>query len=279
VVDGSSIDADLIDRHRARTPARCDRGTGKAENRRRSEAVSLSFVRRSLMRTYAVVVNWNGGNENLACVRSLLDQGLAPDEIVFVDNGSTRGTLDQVISEFPGLTLVRNDVNTGFALASNQGMEIALERGAAYVFLVNNDVEIPSGSLNRLTEALASDPSLGIVGPRILYLEEPERIWCAGGLLNFRQNLTRLLGHKKPDGPRWQTTVRVDFVPGCAMLIRRDVIERIGMFDAELFAYHEDLDLCVKTLDAGWGIACIGQEHAFHNPHSSTGGGYNRRRK
>lgn len=231
------------------------------------------------MRVVTVVVNWNGGEENLTCIDSLLEQGIAAEDVVFVDNGSVRGSFAEVRERYPDLTYVLNEDNTGFAKGSNQGIEIALERMVDLVFLVNNDVEVPPGTLAALVRALEEDESLGAVGPRILYQDDRELIWCAGGSIDYHQNLTTLHGHRKRDDAHWQRRQLVDFLPGCTLLVRREVIEEVGMFDEAFFAYHEDADFCLRIHEAGYGVACIGEERAFHAPHSTTGGGYNARRK
>jgi len=229
--------------------------------------------------TWAVVVNWNGGPQNLDCLRSLMDQGLLPSRIVFVDNASSDGSCALVEQEFPGLLLLRNARNLGYGHANNLGIEAALERGARCVLLVNNDVTLEHGTLAVLQAALAREPQAGIVGPRVLYAGAGDRIWCAGGRLTFRANLSTLLGHGQLDGPEFQQTREVDYVPGCAMLIRRAVFERAGLLEGDYFAYHEDLDFCLRARAAGFRTLLIGQVAAHHAAHSSTGGGYNARRK
>jgi len=227
----------------------------------------------------AVVVNWNGGDQNLECLESLVRQGLSPSEIVFVDNGSTDGSREAVERRFPGLVLVRNRENLGFGEGANQGAREALARGAALVFFVNNDVRLPDGALARLEDALARAPELGIVGPRVLYKDEPGIVWCAGGMLTWKQNLSTLLGHKEEDGPRWRESRDVDYVAGCALLARREVLEKGGLFDARYFAYMEDVDLCLRATRAGFRVRLVGEAAAYHATSSSTGGGYNPRRK
>jgi GT2 family glycosyltransferase len=231
------------------------------------------------MHVAAVIANWNGGQENLECVGSLLAEGLRPADIVFVDNGSSDGSAELVERRFPGITLIKNRDNAGFGEASNQGARAALDHGAEAVLFVNNDVTLPKGTLSILVGALAGDDRLGIVGPRVLYKSDPARIWCAGGMLTWRQNLSTLLGHKELDGPRWQATYPVDYVAGCALLARRAVLEKIGFFDAQFFAYMEDVDLCLRAKDAGFGVALIGAAHVLHSASTATGGGYNPRRK
>ena len=99
------------------------------------------------MKVLAVVLNWNGGSLNLDCVASLLDQGLAEADVVFVDNASTDGSLEEVVERHPGLCVLRNDENVGFGHGTNRGIEAALEAGAEAVLLVNNDVVLPEGTL------------------------------------------------------------------------------------------------------------------------------------
>jgi len=226
-----------------------------------------------------VVVNWNGGDHNRACIASLLAQGLQPSQILFVDNASSDGSRERVAAEHPGVPILANTSNTGFGHGSNLGIERALGEGAHAVFLVNNDVVLPPGTLEGLSARFAVRAELGIVGPRILYARDPARVWAAGGTLTFRQNLSTLRGHGAPDGPRFRERVDVDYVAGCAMLVRRAVFERIGLLDGRYFAYHEDLDFCITARAAGFAVECDGTLAALHDAHASTGGGYSPRRK
>jgi GT2 family glycosyltransferase len=229
--------------------------------------------------TWAVVVNWNGGEENLACLRSLLAQGLAEERVVFVDNGSRDGSRERVSGEFPALRTIDNDSNLGFGRGVNQGVELALAEGAEAVLLVNNDVTLEDGTLAALRDELERSPEVGIVGPRVVYRDEPERLWAAGGRVTWRQNLTDLIGHRGPDRPEYQRTFDVDYVVGCALLARRAVFERVGLLDDAFFAYHEDVDFCLRAGAAGFGVRTVGGVRALHAAHHATGGGYNARRK
>jgi len=113
----------------------------------------------------------------------------------------------------------------------------------------------------------------------VLYDDGSNRIWCAGGRLDFRQNLSTLLGHGEPDGSRWQRGGEVDYIPGCALLASRECLEEVGLFDASYFAYMEDVELGLRARRAGWKVAIHGGTCAYHAPSSSTGGGYGPRRK
>ena len=229
--------------------------------------------------TFAVVVNWNGGEDNLTCIDSLLSEGVPSERIVFVDNASDDGSLESVRKRYPALLFLCNDSNTGYGHAVNRGTERALELGAQRVLWVNNDLTFAPGALALMGRALEADSTLGLVGPRIVYRDQPAMIWSAGGHMTWRQNLSTLIGHRQADGPRFQRTERVDYVAGAALLARREVFEEVGLLDGEFFAYHEDLEFCLRAGAAGFGVACVGEALALHAAHAATGGGYNPRRK
>jgi len=228
---------------------------------------------------FAVVVNWNGGYSNVLCLRSLVAHGVDEEHVVFVDNGSSDGSIERVACEFPRASILRNARNTGYGDGTNQGMKHALELGAELVFLVNNDVVVDPSTLPALVRVLDERPSVGIVGPRIVYASRPQVLWSAGGRMTYRQNLSELIGHDTPDREEYRRTLSVDYVAGCALLVRRSVVEEIGFLDGEYFAYHEDVDFCLKAKEAGHDVLVVGEVRALHDAHQSTGGGYNRRRK
>ena len=247
-----------------------------------TEAQSRASTR-LLGATWAVVVNWNGGTAaNSTCLESLREQGLPWSRLVFVDNGSGDGSLDGVRSAFAGIHFIENGSNLGFGEGANIGARFAMGRGAEAVLFVNNDLRFPGDhpSLRLLCDAMEQRPSLGLCGPRVLFDgESPARVWCAGGRLDYRQNLSTLLGHGEPDHGRWRRSFGVDYVAGCALLARASVLQDLGLFDASYFAYMEDVELGLRVRRAGCGVMTIGEALAYHAPSSSTGGGYSPRRK
>lgn len=228
---------------------------------------------------WAVVVNWNGGALNLDCLESLRREGLDESRVVFVDNGSSDGSLEAVRAAYAGLRVMANAANLGFGEAANQGAELALAEGAQAVVYVNNDLVFEPGCLARLVSYLGEHPEVGIAGPRVLDGLDPRRVWCAGGRLDHRQNLSTLVGLGALDGPRFQRVGPVDYIPGCALVIRRAALLELGGYDAGFFAYMEDVDLCLRATRAGHGVHLVGDAAALHKSSSSTGGGYNPRRK
>ncbi len=248
------------------------------------------------MRVFAVVVNWNGGASNLACLRALAREGDAIEHVVFVDNASTDGSRERVLSEFPaaerplgegaagarfGLECIANERNEGYAGGNNRGIERALARGAEAVLVLNNDVELDAGCVATLVAALEAPgaEAVGLVGPRVVHAQSPDRLWAAGGMLTWRHNLTTLLGQGQLDGPAWRATRTVDYVPGCCLLVRRAVFVATGGFEEHYFAYTEDVDLGLTARALGWRSVVVGEARVLHDASSSTGGGYNPRRK
>lgn len=231
------------------------------------------------MKVAAVIVNWNGGEQNLECLESLRAQGEALAHVVFVDNGSCDGSWERVAQRYPEVELLRNARNLGFGAGSNLGIAAALASGADAVLLVNNDIVLAAGALDELVRALREHPEAGLVGPRVLYKDRPERVWSAGGALTWRENLTTLRGQDELDGERWQRTERVDYLAGCALLVRREVFDAVGGFDADYFAYSEDVDLALRAEREGHASLLVGSVAAYHAPSTSTGGGYSARRK
>lgn len=239
------------------------------------------------MRVVAVVANWNGGAELDACLDSLAASEPPLDAVVLVDNASRDGSPERAVERNPRLVLVRNAANLGYGEACNQGARLALERGADAVLFVNNDATLRPDAATRMARALDEYRGLGIVGPRILLKEGADdasparvaRLWSAGGRLTWRENLTTLIGHARPDHPRFRKTLPVDYVTGCVMLVRREVLEEVGFLDPLYFAYMEDVDFCLRAGEAGFQSACVGEAVAWHRGSASTGGGYTARRK
>lgn len=228
---------------------------------------------------WVVIVNFDGGEGNLRCIASVLDEGVVPTRIVFVDNASTDGSTELVDARWPELVRVSNGENLGFGAAANQGMELALGGGGDAVLLLNNDAWLEAGCLEGLLRCLKDEPEVAICGPLVLAGAQGTRVWAAGGVMTWRQNLSTLVGHGGEATALHASARDVDYVPGCALLIRAEDLRRSGLLDADLFAYHEDVDLCLRVTARGRRVRLIGSAVARHDAHGATGGGYNPRRK
>ena len=228
--------------------------------------------------TYAIVLNWNGREHTLACVRSLLRSRPRPPEIVVVDNGSTDGSVAALQDAFPDVRVLLAGRNLGYAGGNNLGVRVALDEGAERIVLVNNDVEVDAGMLHELERALDEDERVGVAGPLIL-LPGRERIWAAGGELSHRENVTRLRGNGQRNNGRFHEDEDVDYIPGCVLMVRREVFERLGLLDETFFCYMEDVEFGHRVRDAGLRNRFVASSRAVHDASASTGGGYTAARK
>ncbi|MCB9832221.1 MAG: glycosyltransferase family 2 protein [Planctomycetes bacterium] len=229
-------------------------------------------------RVAAVIVNWNGGALTSACLEHLPGLGFA--DLVLVDNGSTDGSAEAAEAILAGRAaeILRNPDNRGFARAANQGMVRALERGADFVFLLNNDARMEPRTLPALLEAAARRPRAGLLAGKILD-GGGTRIWCAGVDLGFHHNLQRMRGFGRPDDGSFEREEEVDALTGCGLLVRRELIEAIGTFDESLFVYVEDVDYALRARDAGFACLYVPGARMTHEASSASGGGYNAWRK
>lgn len=218
-----------------------------------------------LPRTAIVILNWNGLRDTLDCLASLERLDYPDYQVIVVDNGSTDGSIEAIRQRFPSVALLENGQNLGFTGGNNVGLRHALQRGAEYALLLNNDTEVAPDFLRRLVEAVEADAGIGIAGPTIYYHAQPAVIWSAGGAIDWRRGQTCMVGLNTPDEGQWGTAPRsVDFVTGCALLIKRAVMEQAGLLDERFFAYFEEAEWCVRACRAGFQIVHVPQAKLWH---------------
>lgn len=226
----------------------------------------------------AVIVNWNGLDHTLRCLRSLAVADARPDRVIVVDNGSIDDSVARIRSEFPDVTLIEAKANLGYAGGNNLGLQQAIAGGARSLLILNNDIEIERDCIRTL-ESGFSDPSVGAVGPIVLLPGAENRIWAAGGAITNRENVSRLRGFGEIRNGQFAVDEDVDYLPGCALLVRSEVLSRIGLLDESFFCYMEDVDLGRRIAEAGYRNRFVPQAVVRHDASASTGGGYTAARK
>lgn len=220
----------------------------------------------------AVVLNWNGTADTVACVKSLERLHYPNLEIVVVDNGSR--TDPEPALEAAGLhvTVLRTLVNLGYAGGNNVGIRWALVHDADFVWILNNDAEVEAGALAPLVEASRRHPRAGAFGSRVLRGDDPSRIWVAWGRVTWRQSLIELVGENEKDGLHYAVERRVEWLPGCSLFFRAAALEDVGGFDEDFFAYHEDVDWAARARARGWLCVYAPASRVVHHIHGSSGG-------
>jgi len=218
-----------------------------------------------------IVLNWNGLNDTLDCLESLGQLDYKNYKVVVVDNGSVDGSVPVIRERFPGVTIVENGENLGYAGGNNVGLRYAIVQGADYALLLNNDTVVDPAFLRILVDAVQAEPAVGIAGPTICYHERPDVIWSAGGAIDWQRGSTRMVGLDERDEGQFGAEPRtVDFVTGCAILVRRAVMEQVGLLDERFFAYYEETEWCVRVARAGYKILHVPLARMWHKISPST---------
>jgi len=222
---------------------------------------------------YVIVLNWNGERVIGPCLASLARVNGPALRVIVVDNASTDRSLEIVRRDFPEVELLVNKENLLFAAGNNVGLERALAEGAERMLLLNNDTEVHPDFARRLTAAMERDPRAGIVGAKIFYYDDPKRVWYGGGGFWPLIGVPRHVNIRRLDGTFHERTGETGYVTGCAMLVRREVVEQIGLLDPSYRMYSEDVDFCLRAARAGW--KCLYEPSAvvWHKVSSSSGGG------
>jgi len=161
--------------------------------------------------------------------------------------------------------VLENGENLGYAGGNNVGLHYALARGTDYALLLNNDTEVEPTFLRQLVEVAEGDSRVGIVGPTIYYHERPDVIWSAGGAISWNRGSTWMVGLDEQDvGQFGQKPREVDFVTGCALLVRMAAVERAGALDERFFMYYEETEWCVRVARAGYRVMHVPQARIWH---------------
>ncbi len=220
----------------------------------------------------AIVVNWNAREDTQECLTSLARSSHRELETILIDNASADGSVEYLKGLFPDVVLVSNAENEGFARASNAGMKLALDRGADYLLLFNNDAAADELMVERLVAAMEESEDVGLVGPKIFYFSRKDVIWSAGGEVDFWKGMTRHRGIRQKDSQAFSVRADVDYLTGCALMARRELVEKVGMLDTSYRMYGEDADWCLRARKAGYRVTYVPDALAWHKVSLSSGG-------
>lgn len=234
-----------------------------------------------------VAVNFNGEKDSLELLESLkgLNSARYLTKIVFVDNASKDNFVETASKKYPQVDILQNGVNKGFSGGYNRGMAHALLWGADYVFIINNDALTPDKKLLiSLLETFRKHPEAGVVSPKIYFApgyefhkdrykeaDQGKVVWFGGGAFDWRNVMSVHRGIDEVDQGEYSAEMEMDFATGCAFMVKREVLEKVGMFDEDYFAYFEDADFSKRVLDAGYKIYYNGNTFIHHKVSQSTG--------
>ena len=214
-----------------------------------------------------IILNWNGGAYVEESIASILKQNYPEIELIVVDNGSTDSSLQTIKNKFKDrLCLIENKTNTGFAAGNNTGIRRA--RGK-YVALLNNDAVADPSWLKELVAVAESDPRVGMCASKVLNYFERDTIDTVGHLI-YRDGLNRGRGRLERDEGQYNKIEEVFFPSGAAALYRKAMLDVMGLFDEDFFAYGEDADLGIRGRLGGWKCVYVPTAIAHHRYSASS---------
>ncbi len=211
-----------------------------------------------------VIPNWNLKKDLGECLETLKASDYPNLEVIVVDNASVDGSADFVRTQHPWAQVIERADNGGYAAALNTGMRAAAGRNPAYYLALNNDTLLPPQTITQLVAVMEADPRIGIAAPKVIYHDHPERIFSLGDRIFPWLPLPVRYGLKQHDRPEYGALMEFDYVFGCALLIRSDLLRQIGLLDASYFMFYEDADFCRRARDAGWRIVRVGSAIVHH---------------
>ncbi|MBI5560855.1 MAG: glycosyltransferase family 2 protein [Deltaproteobacteria bacterium] len=218
-----------------------------------------------------IIVNFNGIRFLKKCLESVYKQSFPSFEVVFVDNGSTDGSIEFVRKNFPETRLVENGENLGFAAGNNRG--IGISRGG-FILTLNNDTELKDDFLISLMNAAQhSGKDAAMWAPKILSMEKKDGIDSVGGLLIYPDGSARGRGRLEKDIGQYDKPAEVFIPSACCALYKKEMLDSVGLFDEDFFAYCEDTDLGLRARLVGWKTLSVPDAVVYHY-YSGTAGGF-----
>lgn len=214
-----------------------------------------------------VICNYNKQQKVLVCIQSILESLYADYHIYVVDNASTDGSVEQIQKHYgkePKLTLLCNEENLGGSGGFNTGLRAALKRGHEYLMCVDNDAYLDEDCVGQLLKFLEHTPEAGIAAAKIYHAQNPDYIQQYGSFINWKDYCVNSTYYNYPEDGSLPEVVYSDAVPACALMIRRTVIEQIGIMPEENFLYWDDTEWCYLCTQAGYKIASVGAAKACH---------------
>lgn len=231
------------------------------------------------------LLNFNGKQNTLDCLKSLgnIRKDNFKLSILVVDNASTDGSIESIKGD--GVKLIENKKNLGFAGGHNVAIKCALESGADYVLILNNDTYVDENFVEKLLEVAEKDSRIGILAPKIYFAPEfefhkdrysqKERgriLWYAGGGIDWANIIGYHRGVDEVDKGQFDNIEGTELATGCCMMIKRDVFSKVGMFDDKYFLYYEDSDFSIRAKNKGFKIMYVPKSVIWHKNAGSAGG-------
>lgn len=233
-----------------------------------------------------VVLNWNSYEDVAQCLDSIAQLDYGNTDIVVVDNGSTDGSGQDLEDGYPQVEVMISEENQGFSAGNNIGIQRVRDRGADFILLVNNDIRMPDNQmLEKLVAIMESNPDIGITTPQINEYPDTDTVWFRRGEINrnlgsYYHNSNRkwyLHGSKKSHSNiqnKLRNTgnkiLKNEYLPFSCALFRERLFSEVGLLPEEYFLYVEDVEYCLRTMNAGYQLATVPDVKVYHEKSSDS---------
>lgn len=227
---------------------------------------------RSVNKFAIIVLHYCGLDDTLECLDSLEKLDYQSFELILVDNGST--DLKTLKERHPHLIFVENEENLGFAEGNNRGIAQAMERGADWIVMLNNDTIVAPNFLQQLAIAAKEHPKAGVLGAKIFFHDDPATLWYAGGGVDQRLWRCYHTGCGDHDiGDKYRQIVPIEYACGCALAISKEALCEVGGMSPEYFLIWEEIDWCYRLRGADFECLFVPGAHVWHKVSQSFAGG------
>lgn len=219
-----------------------------------------------------IILNWNGLEDTIECLESLKKITYPNYEVIVVDNGS-EGNDAQVLREKFGdyIHLIQNNKNYGFCEGNNIAIRYVLSNSSPdYILLLNNDTVVDQEFLTELVRVAEGHLAIGIAGPKVYFYSEPKKLQFTRAKIELGKGRVVRIGAGEIDSGQYETIEETDYCPGSCFIIKREVIQRIGMLDVNYFAYWEETDYCQRAKGEGFRLVYCPQAKVWHKVSSSS---------
>ena len=218
-------------------------------------------------RVSIIILNWNGLEDTIECLESLRKINYNNYHVIVIDNGSEGDDVNILKNKYGDyIHIVENDRNYGFAEGNNIGIRSALKMFSPhYVLLLNNDTVVAPNLLSKTVEIMEEDHKIGLLGPAVYDYYHPKSVrkTGAGVNINWHRGTTSPV-HPEPFPHAEDSVIEAACIEGSCVLIRKEVIDKVGVLDSQFFAYWEETDFCVRVKNAGYKICCALNTKIWH---------------
>ncbi len=221
---------------------------------------------------FIILLNYNNYIDTIECIKSIKENEKQIEyEIIVVDNKSTNNSVEE-LEKIEGIHLIKAEDNKGFSHGNNLGIEYAINNKAEYLLLLNNDTIITENSISKIYKEMTKHNDVGIMGARIMYHEDKNKINYIGGRVNWNKGTVIIERKGKTYIEEKQDFKYTEFVTGCCMLIKKETIEKLGYLPEQYFMYYEDIDYCVNAKRHGYKLGVCLNSIIYHKESASSGG-------